>query len=771
MKEEGLIDTSNETPEETAIEPESPTHKFKISLENLKPTTEDDDVSEQQILNSKENSDDSHGKNITSITESMLGEDFSDQPSTSVDESNFWDKSPNCKISSTNSTEIDVNTDEMKKIRIESAFELYSEKLDISDADLASSTQLKQSYLDHIQSLTDSIKESQEREIQRFDKLLNDDIDFQEEQEQMAFISSTIREDTRNHNPTSRPREFTISDAEILNRSSQLNLDHRTKLYSEHFRRKEKYDILKEMQEKERKQKRNESKVNSVSHELLRKKEEINLFTLYGEAVEEFDSLNKDALNKVFQRIGVFLPTKNENIKKRDNDMLNYVWSIISNDASSIEFTTFQKYLSLIVDPKSSSIVKKLNKQEIQKIEDYPPEFLEIAPKLIQSVATHRLIQPTKSKFTPCTKQLMEEKKREETFRPQIINYRSKKNSSDYQSMQRRTKDHCKTLHEIHATNQQNLHKKMKHQENIREAALKKECTFRPQITKLENSAGDGEENIFEALHAATVQNFRIEGCETTEEMAIKEHCTFQPNLQKRKTKYVQVNPLRITGFQKHIKNRRKILIKKKQESNSLDKKIMSYSQQYDQRMKREKKNKRKKMGYAEIYKKIKEPIFDEVQNSNDKNMEPPEVIYLNIALSPTQSTRITLRPGDNPRHISLEFARVWGISSKKRNLLERTLSAQIDRLNQDRNIFMKSILVENEKQNHQSSAAAESYLEPKLPMKLNIKVAKASEKRDSTSSFSVSSDDMNLPHYRAARADDLSDPSTEISTPSFEFS
>ena len=41
--------------------------------------------------------------------------------------------------------------------------------------------------MDHIKSLTDSIKESQEREMQRFDKLLNDDIDFHE-QEQMEFV-------------------------------------------------------------------------------------------------------------------------------------------------------------------------------------------------------------------------------------------------------------------------------------------------------------------------------------------------------------------------------------------------------------------------------------------------------------------------------------------------------------------------------------------------------------------------------------------------------
>merc|ERR1712019_278290 len=70
-------------------------------------------------------------------------------------------------------------------------------------------------------------------------------------------------------------------------------------------------------------------------------------------------------------------------------------------------------------------------------------------------------------------------------------------------------------------------------------------------------------------------------------------------------------------------------------------------------------------------------------QSSNDDADEVAEMIYLNIALSPSRTTRITLKAGDNPRQMAYDFARVWRITPEKRNILEHTLTLQINKLNQ----------------------------------------------------------------------------------------
>merc|ERR1719499_25555 len=128
-----------------------------------------------------------------------------------------------------------------------------------------------------------------------------------------------------------------------------------------------------------------------------------------------------------------------------------------------------------------------------------------------------------------------------------------------------------------------------------------KECTFRPKIS-LPDGPYESRQNVFDMLTTTLASKKEIDVV-TTADKEFKKHCTFQPNIRKKKTKYVQVNPLKITGYDEHVKKRRKVLSEREKRKNVLEKKIQSYSQQYDKRMK-----KRKKMllqnSYAEIHKK-----------------------------------------------------------------------------------------------------------------------------------------------------------------------
>merc|ERR1739844_667500 len=130
--------------------------------------------------------------------------------------------------------------------------------------------------------------ESQERELQRFDEVLNQEMPFND------TIEKSLPSTNLNDEPSFPDLECDFMDmSSLLNKSSQnyqsdcIN-DHPTRLYAEHFRRQEKFRLVKEIQEKERKLKRERSQVNSVSHALLRQKEEINLYKIYEEGLNKY---------------------------------------------------------------------------------------------------------------------------------------------------------------------------------------------------------------------------------------------------------------------------------------------------------------------------------------------------------------------------------------------------------------------------------------------------------------------------------------------------
>merc|ERR1712048_254053 len=164
---------------------------------------------------------------------------------------------------------------------------------------------------------------------------------------------------------------------------------------------------------------------------------------------------------------------------------------------------------------------------------------------------------------------------------------------------------HYHTLHEIHKTKQEKLDKKRKQNKLLVRQNEMKECTFKPKTSKTSQQLyyGQEEDTVFESLYTSSLSTLRkgIGDCQTSEELEIEQYCTFQPNLKKQKTKYVQVNPLKITGFEEHVKQRRKIIKNNNLRRQRLDKKIQSYAKQYDARMKRLKRKKKRK-GYSDIY-------------------------------------------------------------------------------------------------------------------------------------------------------------------------
>merc|ERR550539_621615 len=102
------------------------------------------------------------------------------------------------------------------------------------------------------------------------------------------------------------------------------------------------------------------------------------------------------------------------------------------------------------------------------------------------------------------------------------------------------------------------------------------ECTFKPTIfNKLKTPILEGD--VFEMLHSRKkeIEELKEMGkLETTEDQVLQEHCTFQPNIKKKKTTYVQANPLNITGYNQHITQRRKVLKDKERRRKLHDKKI-----------------------------------------------------------------------------------------------------------------------------------------------------------------------------------------------------
>lgn len=506
-------------------------------------------------------------------------------------------------------------------------------------------------YLNRIKALTDHIQKSQCEELERFNKLLTQDLTASDgpDSDLENFANRHCNSTPKLHTPASLPKH---------SRSTSSRID---ELYNQHFENEKRKQFMINQKQIRHKKQQNKSKVGRYSKRIIQRKEKHNLHSAYKEALSLSGILDKKALEYLLRELGMLSGRQRDS---KEQKMCNTLWDILAKGEEEVPYLELQKYLSLIMDPRSST--KRL-KRLSQDIEDFDERFLNISKPLIQTLSTSRLMRPVGKRFTPGAQDCIEREKQEQTFRPKI-NRRYEETSDSESRYKSLYLDHNRVLMK------QKYLKEQKENELLREEL--RECTFQPQIGH--NTGAHSGEDVFDMLHTSALASKKLEsdpGCHKTEDLEFQIHCTFQPNIRKKTTKYVQANPLQITGYDDHVKKSRAVRKEKERKKNFLSKKIESYSAKYDKRMAR-RKNMLLATSYADIHKKnlMKEeskPEFDEA-----------DVIYVNVAISPTKTSRITLRRGDEAPRIAREFARAWNLSELKRHRLEHTLAIQIEKLN-----------------------------------------------------------------------------------------